>query len=225
MVTPPAVKKKVPKKVVPPKRVLPKKVVPKKEVRASRPIPVPKKQVVPKPPKKVVPKKKVPKKVIVKEPKKVVPKPPKSAKDLFSSVKTTTPKKVPVKKTPKRPVKEVVREQSSIKHNSSVTDRIKATHQSGQVSNANRDKGVVNAYIAKVKQRMNNWDAVGAKGQWVTINLTIFQSGKFRYTASGVNGAMRDSLTRYMQRLNRMGGLGRHTKSTPYLIEVRFRVN
>jgi len=217
-VIPPIIKKSEPKKSEP------KKVVPKKIVRAVKPIPKPKKIPVKKaPPKKIVPKKTVPKKLVPKKPKKVIPKkkvPKKSAKDLFSSVKTKTP----VKKRPKRPVKRPAKRPSSIKHNSSITDRIKATHQSGRVSNANRDKGIENRYIARVKSHMNNWSAVGAKGQWVTVHLTIFNSGKFRYTASGVNGAMKNSLKRYMNTLNRMG-LGRHQKSTPYSIQVRFRVN
>ena len=217
-ITPPKIapKKKVPKKVVPkkiaPKKKVPKKVVPKKIAPKKK---VPKKVV----PKKVVPKKVVPKKVVPKKkvPKKVVPK--KTAKDLFSSVKTKDVKKRPVKKTPKRPVKQP----SSIKHNSSITDRIRATHQSGRVSNANREKGIENAYIAKVKRHMMNWSAVGAKGQYVTIHLTIYNSGKFKYTASGVSGSMKSSLKRYLDTLNRIG-LGRHKKSSPYSIQVRFRV-
>lgn len=243
-------KKPLPKAIPPVKKPIlkkhtPKKNVPKKVKHAPKPIPKPKK-IVPQPPKKVVPKKVVPKppkktipkKVVPKKPKKVVPKPPKkkvpkevvpkkpkSAKDLFSSIKTTRP----VKKAPKhrQPVKKEPKAQkhpSSIKHNSSITDRLLATHQSGRVSNANRDKGIENAYIAKVKQRMNNWDAVGMKGQWVTVHLTIYNSGKFRYTTSGVSGSMRASLKRYLDTLNRMG-LGRHKKSTPYSIQVRFRVN
>ena len=209
-------KKKVPKKVVPKKKV-PKKVMPKKKVPKKV---VPKKKV----PKKVVPKKKVPKKVVPKKkvPKKVVPKkkvPKKTAKDLFSSIKTKDVKKRPTPKRPKRPVKQT----SSIKHNSSVTDRIKATHQSGRTSNANREKGIENAYIAKVKRHMMNWNAVGAKGQWVTVHLTIYNSGKFRYTTSGVSGSMKSSLKRYLDTLNRMG-VGRHKKSSPYSIQVRFRV-
>jgi len=234
-ITPPSIKKKLPKKAIPkkvepkktvpkkviPKKTVPKKTVPKKVLLADKPIPKPKKVVSPKaPPKKKVPKQ--PKKVIPKPPKKTVPK--KSAKDLFSSVKTNTP----VKKAPKRPVKQPakrpIKQPSSIKHNSSITDRIKATHQSGRVSNANRDKGIENAYIAKVKRHMNNWDAVGAKGQMVTINLTIYNSGKFKYKASGISGSMMSSLREYLNTLNRMG-LGRHKKSTPYSIQVRFRVN
>jgi len=242
LIVPPIVKKNQPRKTTPkkviPKKVVPKQVIPKKIIRPKKIVPkkrIPKKKVpkkvvpkkkVPKKivPKKKVPKKKVPKKVVPKKkiPKKVVPKkkvPKKTANDLFSSVKTKDVKKRPVKKTPKRPAKQL----SSIKHNSSITDRIKATHQSGRVSNTNSEKGIENAYIAKVRRHMNNWNAIGAKGQWVTVNLTIFNSGKFRYTSSGVSGAMKNSLTQYLNTLNRMG-IGRHKKSTPYSIKVRFRV-
>ncbi len=232
----PIVKKHTPKKITP-KKITPKKIIPKKIKRATKPIPKPKKVV----PKKVVPKKKIPKKVVPKKklPKKVIPKPPKkkvpvkkvpkkkvpkkTAKDLFSSINA----KRPVHKRPKhtQPIKRPspVKRPSSVKHNMSITDRIKATHQSGRLSNANRDKGIENAYIARVKRHMNNWNPVGMKGQWVTVNLTIYNSGKFRYTTSGVSGAMRESLKRYLDTLNRMG-LGRHKKSTPYSIQVRFKV-
>jgi len=196
----------VPKKIVPKKRV-PKKVVPKK---------IPKKV-----PKKVVPKKKVPKKVV---PKKKVPK--KSAKDLFASVKTKDVSKRPVKRTAvkKRPKTSVSKRPSSIKHNSSVADRIKRSHQSGIKSNANRDSGIKNAYIAKVKRHMNNWDAGSAhKGQRVTIALTIYNSGKFSYRIVSGKGSIRSSLSQYLDRLKRIG-LGRHSKSTPYSIKVSFTV-
>ena len=247
------VKKHIPKKVIPkkhvPKKHIPKKVKPKKVIpKRIAPKKAPPKKHVPKKikPKKHVPKKvkpKKPKKVVAKRPKKVIPKPPKkhvpkkikpkkhipkkpkkSAKDLFSSVKTKTPVKRTPKHVAKRPVKQPAKRPSAIKHSSSVTDRIKATHQSGRTSNANRDKGIKNAYIAKIKRHMNNWSAVGAKGQMVTINLTIYNSGKFRYTASGVSGAMKSSLKRYLDTLNRMG-VGRHKKSSPYSIQVRFRVH
>ena len=218
-------KKNIPKKVIPKKKIIPKlikrvpipkKVVPKKVLKKVVPKKKVPKKVVPKKvtPKKIAPKKKVPKKKI---PKKVVPK--KTARDLFSSVKTNSVKKQPVKRVVKRPVKQP----SAIKHNSSFTDRTRATHQSGRTSNANREKGTKNAYIAQVKRRMMNWNAVGARGQMVTVNLTIFNSGKFRYTTLGVSGAMQNSLKQYLNTLNRMG-LKRHKKSSPYSIQVRFRV-
>ncbi|CAA6813080.1 MAG: M-like protein [uncultured Sulfurovum sp.] len=235
---PPVPLQAIPKKV-PPKKVKPKKVIPRPKTLPKKVIPKPKnvipKKIAPKKttpkPKKNVPKKNVPKKIKppkIKPSKKVLPvkkvvpikkAPKKTAKDLFSSVKTTVPKKVPVKKIPKKPIKQT----SSIKHNSSVTDRIRATHQNGRVSNANREKGIENAYIAKVERHMMNWNAVGARGQLVTVNLTIFNSGKFRYTSSGVSGAMQRSLKQYLNTLNRMG-LGRHKKSSPYSIQVHFKV-
>jgi len=219
-------KKVVPKKVIPkkpiPKKHVPKKVVPKKVVPKK---PIPKKHV----PKKVVPKKVIPKKPIPKKhvPKKVVPK--KTAKDLFSTVKTKDVTKRPVKREPKHVKKQPVvvpKSPSSIKHNSRMSDRIKNTHQSGRVSNANRDKGIQNAYVAKVKRHMNNWNAGSAhKGKHVSLALTIYSSGKFSYRIlSGGDTDMKRSLSQFLDRLNRMGQLGRHSKSSPYSIRVDFTV-
>jgi hypothetical protein len=184
-------------------------------------------------PKRVVPKKVVPKKVVPKKPipKKVVPikpVPKKTAKDLFSSVKTKDVSKQPVKREPK-PVKRpivVPKSPSRVKHNSTISDRIKNTHQSGRVSNANRDRGVQNAYVAKVKRHMNNWNAGSAyKGKHVSLALTIYSSGKFSYRIlSGGDTDMKRSLSQFLDRLNRMGQLGRHSKSSPYSIRVDFTV-
>jgi len=215
--------KKIPKKAVP-KKVIPKKIAPKKKVP---------KKVVKKRPKKVVkkvPKKKIPKKVVKKIPKKKVPKkkvpkkkvPKKSAKDLFSGVKTKDTKKRPSKNRPKSTI--VKQPSSSVKHRSSVADRIKSSHQSGRTSNANRDKGIKNAYIAKVKRHMNNWNAApGHKGKHVTISLTIYNSGKFSYRIIKGSGSIRGSLSQYLDRLKKIG-IGRHSKSTPYSIKVSFTV-
>jgi len=219
--------KKIPKKAIP-KKVVPKRIaskkVPKKIVKR-----VPKKKKVPK---RKIPKKRVPKKVVKKVPKKKVPKkkipkkkvPKKSAKDLFSSVKTKDIKKRPSKHRPKSSSSRAKRPSSSIKHRSSVADRIKSSHQSGRTSNANRDKGIKNTYIAKVKRHMNNWNAApGHKGKRVTIALTIYNSGKFSYRIIQGSGNIRGSLSQYLNQLKRVG-LGRHNKSTPYSIKVSFTV-
>jgi len=218
-------KKVVHKKVIRPKHV-PKKVVHKKVVRPKH---VPKKVVH----KKVVRPKHVPKKVVPKKvvrpkhvPKKVVPK--KTAKDLFSSVKTEDVTKQPIRRRP-TPIKHSVvvpKAPSRVKHSSAMSDRIKSTHLSGRVSNSNRDKGVKNAYIAKVKRHMNNWNAGSAhKGKRVSLALTIYSSGKFSYKIlSGGDADMKRSLSQFLDRLNRMGQLGRHSKSSPYSIKVNFTV-
>jgi len=217
----PIPKKVLPKKVVP-KKVIPKKVVPKKVV---KPKPIPKKVV----PKKIIPKKVIPKKVVKPKPISKKPIPKKSAKDLFSSVKTKDVKKRPVKREPK-PVKHPVikppKKESAIKHNSSISDKIKNTQQSGKTSNANRDKGIKNGYIAKIKRHLNNWDAESAyKGKRVSLSLSISSSGRFSYRIlSGGDANMKNSLRNFLDRLNRMGQLGRHSKSSPYSIKVNFIV-
>jgi hypothetical protein len=226
-VSPPKI---IPKKITPPKKVAPRKVVPKrvpKKIVPKKKVP---KKVVPKKiaPKKAPSKKRVPKKVPKKKvPKKVVPKkktPKKSAKDLFSRVKTKDVSKRPAKKAPSKRPSTSSKRPSSIKHRSSVADRIKRSHQSGRTSNANRDRGIKNAYIAKVKRHMNNWHAGAShKGQRVTISLTIYNSGKFSYKIIKGSGSIRGSLNQYLNQLKRMG-LGRHNKSTPYSIVVNFTV-
>ncbi len=138
------------------------------------------------------------------------------AKNLFSSIKT------PKHSTSKEP--RVTHQRSHIRHQSSIADRIKNTHLSGRVSNRNRDKGVVNAYIAKVKNQLNNWNAQSDyKGQSATIRLTIMNSGHFRYSVKHSSSvALTRGLKRFLDQLNRIG-LGVHSKSTPYIIEVTFK--
>jgi hypothetical protein len=134
------------------------------------------------------------------------------SRDLFSSVDTQTPRRV-------SPPQE-----SRVRHNSSVTDRIRNTHQSGTVSNRNRERGVENAYIAKVQRRLNNWHAQSNyKGQSAKIKLVIKSSGHFRFTIlRSSSGSLSAGLRDFMEQLNRMG-LGRHDKSTPYNINVTFK--
>jgi TolA protein len=133
------------------------------------------------------------------------------AKNLFSSVDTQTPSKSPPK-------------ESRVRHTSSVADRIKNTHQSGRVSDRNRERGVENAYIAKVQRRLNNWHAQSNyKGESAKIKLVIKSSGHFRFTIlRSSSGSLSAGLTEFMNQLNSMG-LGRHDRSTPYNINVTFR--
>jgi len=137
------------------------------------------------------------------------------SKNLFSSVNIHSSNKSP--KTPPK-------ERSHIRHTSSVADRIRNTHLSGRVSNRNRERGVENAYIAKVRNQLNNWNAQSNyKGHHATIILTIMSSGKFRYTIKrSSSGALTRGLREFLDQLNRIG-LGQHNKSTPYVISVTFR--
>jgi TolA protein len=135
-------------------------------------------------------------------------------KDLFASVNT---------KSPISHQRESL-SRSHIKHNSSVVDRIKNTHQSGTISNRNREKGVEDAYKAKVQRRLNNWNAQSSyKGHFAKIKLTISSSGHFRYTITQSSSVeMRRGLREFLDQLNRIG-LGRHSRSRPYVFSVTFR--
>ncbi len=136
------------------------------------------------------------------------------AKNLFSSIKT------PIDNSSSR------REptDSHIRHQSSIADRIRNTHLSGIVDSRNRERGVVNEYIAKVKNRLSNWNAQSEyKGQSATIKITITNSGHFIYSVRHSSSrALTIGLKRFLDQLNRIG-LGVHNKSTPYIIEVTFR--
>jgi hypothetical protein len=138
------------------------------------------------------------------------------SKNLFSSIK--------IHNSPRKEPRRVHTSESRVRHTSRVVDRIKNTHQNGRVSNRNRERGIVNAYIAKVKQQLNNWNAQSNyKGQSATIKLTIMSSGHFRYRVRhSSSGELTRGLKRFLDQLNRIG-LGQHHKSTPYIIEVTFR--
>ena len=140
------------------------------------------------------------------------------ANDLFSSVNTHQQRRVPVVQQS--------RQQQSRVHHSSVADRIKNSYQSGRTSTRNRDSGVKNAYIAKVKRHLNNWSAQSNyKGNSATIRLTIRNSGKFRYVITRTSsGSLSAGLREFLDQLNRMG-LGRHDKSSAYVITVHFKAN
>ncbi len=139
------------------------------------------------------------------------------AKNLFSSIKTST-------QNSSRRDSRVTYQRSHIRHQSSIADNIRNTHLTGRVSNKNRERGVVNAYIAKVKNQLSNWNAQSEyKGQSATIKITIMNSGHFRYSVRhSSSGALTRGLKIFLEQLNRIG-LGVHRKSTPYIIEVTFR--
>ncbi len=140
------------------------------------------------------------------------------SRSLFSSIKTSS------KHSSTRREPRVTYQQSHIRHQSNIADNIRNTHLSGRVSNKNRERGVINTYIAKVKNQLSNWNAQSDyKGQSATIKLTIMNSGHFRYSVRhSTSRALTRGLKRFLDQLNRIG-LGIHNKSTPYIIEVTFK--
>ena len=116
---------------------------------------------------------------------------------------------------------------SQSSHTATPTNQNQATHQSGRVSDKNREKGVENAYIAKIQRQLRNWPAQSNyQGDQVRINFTIYSSGrfKFRITRRSANPDFNSGITEYLKQLQRVG-FGTHSKSTPYNIDVNFKAN
>jgi len=114
---------------------------------------------------------------------------------------------------------------NQVHHRSSAMDRIANTQQHGSPSDKNRDKGVVDAYRAKVEKQLRNWSAQSEyKGHSATIKLIIYRSGDFRYTIlRSSSPALTQGLKAFLNRLKRMGGLGRHHAAHPYEFNVTFK--
>jgi len=136
------------------------------------------------------------------------------ARSLFSSIPTQTSNSARIDRS----------RETRIRHNQETLNRIKRSELSGRVGNKNRERGVVNGYIARVKRQLNNWTAQSEfKGHSATIMLTIYSNGHFRYRVkNSTSVALTRALKRFLKQLNRIG-LGEHTKSSPYMIEVTFR--
>jgi len=196
------VKKKAPKKVVKKKVVKkkPKKKVIKKEVVKKKTIPkkVVKKKVIKE---KVVKKVKPPKKKIeTKTTKKKVNKP----KDLFANVTT---KKKPEKKRIYKPKTSA----SELFNNS-----IKVQKPS--------DRGIENAYLAKVEEKLNGWPAQSEyAGEKAKVLLKIQTNGRFTFKVitGSSNPDFNEGLIAYLKQLQRFG-FGPHKGGRVYAIDVEF---
>jgi len=105
-----------------------------------------------------------------------------------------------------------------------VVDQIQSTHQQGMRDTHYFESGIKDAYKAKVKDLLNNWNAQSEyKGHSATIKLTIYGSGHFRYTIlRSSSGSMSQGLESFLEQLNRIG-LGTHRRSQPYVFDVTFR--
>ncbi|MEY3001930.1 MAG: hypothetical protein RLZZ428_305 [Pseudomonadota bacterium] len=208
--------KNTPKKTVQ-KKVEPKKVEPKK--------PEPPKPVEPKPIPKEVIKKEVVKKEIVKkevvktkpkEVKKVPPKKKSNPNDLFKNI--PTPKKIE-KPTPKQSTKETPKTEET-KASKNVNKLFSDTLKEQKTS----DKGIENAYLAKIEQILKGWPAQSEYvGEKATVWIKVQQNGlfEFKVISASNNEAFNEGLTAYLEQLQRIG-FGRHTGNRPYELNVEF---
>ena len=88
----------------------------------------------------------------------------------------------------------------------------------------NRDKGIENAYFAKVENVLQNWPAQSEfAGEKIKVWLRIKQDGSFTFkvlSASG-NDLFNEELINYLKQLQKIG-FGRHSNSKPYELNVEF---
>jgi len=116
--------------------------------------------------------------------------------NLFKKVKEKKPIKKTTKKSPKAP------------------DKNKKT----------RDRGIQNAYFAKVEKMLQAWPAQSEfAGETIKVWLRIRQDGSFRFrvlSASG-NAAFNNELIQFLKQLQKIG-FGRHQNAKPYELNVEF---
>ncbi len=209
-------KKAVPKKVVP-KKVIPKKVVIKKEIPKKI---IPKKITKPKIIKEKVVKKIVTKKIIKKSVAKVSPPKRKSidTKELFSSISTKyTPSKTVNK--PKPHIKESIDSLFG-----GYTPNSSSKRPADKGIKERRDKGVQNAYFAKIKDILTGWPAQhNFIGQKAIVFIKVEPSGKFvfRVTTASENQEFNIELILYLRGLQERG-FGRHKGKRAYTLDVEF---
>ena len=87
-----------------------------------------------------------------------------------------------------------------------------------------RDRGIENAYFAKVERMLQNWPAQSEfAGERIRVWLRIRQDGSFSFkilSASG-NEAFNSELIAYLKQLQQIG-FGSHQNSRPYELNVDF---
>jgi len=192
-----------------------KKTVKKKE--KPKPKKIVKKETVKK--KKTV-KKKVLKEKVVKKPKKVKkldinttrPKKVNKPKSLFDNVKT--------KKQPSKPIKKKVEKQKATKPKVSASELFNDSIKVQKPS----DRGIENAYLAMVEEKLNGWPAQSEyAGEKAKVLLKIQTNGSFTFKVitGSSNPDFNIGLEEYLKQLQRFG-FGPHKGGRVYKIDVEF---
>ncbi|MFT7878877.1 MAG: TonB C-terminal domain-containing protein [Sulfurimonas sp.] len=218
--TPAKKKSEIPK----PKKQVSEKPKPK-SVSKPKPKPAPKKkEAVKKPPvqKKVI-KEKVVKKVKPKPKKKEVkatkPKKINKPKSLFADISSSKPKKPPkekVKPAPVKPKMDIIK----VKEKSSAA----ALVSSSLKNQKNRDRGVENAYLAKIEEKLKGWPAQSNyAGEKARVMLEVEPSGRFTFKVISASSIpeFNEGLNAYLKQLQRFG-FGPHKGDRAYKLDVEF---
>jgi len=130
------------------------------------------------------------------------------AKELFASVKQKPKTK---KATKSKPAKKATKTASQ-----RVAESLKKSN--------NSDKGIENAYIASVEERLRGWPAQSNfAGEQISVQIRIRPSGSFRFKVLRLsnNSEFNRSLIAYLKQLQSIG-LDPQTYGNPYEIDVNF---
>jgi len=201
----------------PVKKTVKKKEKPKKKIVKPKPKKIIKKETVKK--KKII-KKKVLKEKVVKKPKKVKkqdinttrPKKVNKPKSLFDNVKT--------KKQPSKPKKKKVEKQIATKPKVSASELFNDSIKVQKPS----DRGIENAYLAMVEEKLNGWPAQSEyAGEKAKVLLKIQTNGSFTFKVitGSSNPDFNIGLEEYLKQLQRFG-FGPHKGGRVYKIDVEF---
>ena len=198
---------------------------------------IPKKKLVEKPkakPKDTVKKEKDTRKKVIKEkvvkkekpkpkPKKIVKKPPpkkvNKPKDLFANVSSSEKPKNNIKVTNK-PVKPKVNDLIKVSEKASASDLVSSSLKIQKSS----DRGIENAYIALVEERLKGWPAQSDyAGEEAKVSLRIETDGQFifKVVTGSSNMDFNEGLVAYLEQLQKFG-FGPHKGGRAYKIDVTF---
>jgi outer membrane biosynthesis protein TonB len=163
-------------------------------------------------------KKKILKEKIVKKPKKVnkqeskTPKKVNKPKSLFDNVKTN--------KEPSKPKKKIVEKQKTTKPKKSASELFNDSLKVQKPS----DRGIENAYLAMVEEKLNGWPAQSEyAGEKAKVLLKIQSNGSFTFKviSGSSNSDFNFGLEEYLTQLQRFG-FGPHKGGRTYEIDVEF---
>ncbi len=111
-----------------------------------------------------------------------------------------------------------------VKEKKPVEKKKKKVTKHAEKSSKKRDRGIENAYFAKVENILYNWPAQSEfAGETIKVWLSIRQDGSFtfRVLSASNNDAFNNELINYLKQLQKIG-FGRHQNSKPYELNVEF---
>jgi outer membrane biosynthesis protein TonB len=140
-------------------------------------------------------------------------------KSLFANVSSNKPKDPPKEKekpAPSKPQMDIVK----AKEKSSAAELVSSSLKNQK----NRDRGVENAYLAKIEEKLKGWpaqsDYVGEKAR---VMIEVEPSGRFTFRVISASNIpeFNEGLNAYLKQLQ-LFGFGPHKGNRAYKLDVEF---